>query len=407
MSGSIKRPRIDKQSINADDDEVKRKLQWVALKEWIRENGGDVHDGLDWNAKQRQVATTSSLSKGTKVAKIPSKCLLSLQTLQKYDETSSENSGEYEADAALAWALAHARWSKSSTTMSDGSKELDSTNISPFEPYFATLPESFEHLPRYWPAETRDKLLGGSPLLNRIQNQNIKEKYDKQKQQQQRKHSSKSNDDKSDNDKFPTLEQFDYMMAAISSRAFGGLVKRRDSTPEEELDCLCPFLDLLDHCRGSSGSASGPKKNVKYYVNKRTEGEGGDDDNDALIVELIDDLPANTTLRDTYGARGNGQLLINYGFCIPNNIEPDGSCNDVLDFHYEGEDSSSMVELRLGPKSYTYGPFVKALELFYDRPQQPTSQRKTRTDPALPWHWCRTMTEHPPPSWPGCHPSPS
>uniref|UniRef100_A0A7S0C7T6 Uncharacterized protein n=1 Tax=Proboscia inermis TaxID=420281 RepID=A0A7S0C7T6_9STRA len=55
-----------------------------------------------------------------------------------------------------------------------------------------------------------------------------------------------------------------------------------------------------------------------------------------------------------------------YGFCLETNWEPDRSCNDVVEFKIEQpyEDPSVTVELRAGPKSYTYGGFVKALECF-------------------------------------------
>jgi hypothetical protein len=100
----------------------------------------------------------------------------------------------------------------------------------------------------------------------------------------------------------------------------------------------------------------------------------------------------------TYGAKGNASLLGRYGFAIPNNVEPDGegpgagcfvlrndcylesridfipvplvlhadagSCNDVLEVKIRYNEPP--VKLQRGPKSYSYGPFIKALELCRD-----------------------------------------
>jgi len=75
-------------------------------------------------------------------------------------------------------------------------------------------------------------------------------------------------------------------------------------------------------------------------------------------------LSFGAALHMTYGAKGNAALLGRYGFCIPNNVEPDGSCNDVLELEIKPKEQP--VKLQRGPKSYCYGPFVKVLELCRD-----------------------------------------
>jgi hypothetical protein len=65
----------------------------------------------------------------------------------------------------------------------------------------------------------------------------------------------------------------------------------------------------------------------------------------------------------TYGAKGNAQLLFNYGFCIANNLEPDGSSNDIVELKLK--DGKPPIEMRTGPKSFTFGPLCKAIELFH------------------------------------------
>jgi hypothetical protein len=84
-------------------------------------------------------------------------------------------------------------------------------------------------------------------------------------------------------------------------------------------------------------------------------------------------LKGGDALVITYGAQGNAALLLNYGFCIPRNLEPDGSSNDVYELLLEpkacqgderaaGTGTIAAVPLRTGPKSYSYGGLVRALE---------------------------------------------
>jgi hypothetical protein len=93
-----------------------------------------------------------------------------------------------------------------------------------------------------------------------------------------------------------------------------------------------------------------------------------------MLVKSTSALSPGERLKLTYGAQGNAQLLFNYGFCIPNNLEPDGSSNDVLEFLIHpstvGDDSGTVgrpISLRTGPKAYSYGGFINALELFCEQ----------------------------------------
>ena len=60
-------------------------------------------------------------------------------------------------------------------------------------------------------------------------------------------------------------------------------------------------------------------------------------------------------------------VYINYGFAIPHNLEPDGSSNDFLEWKVDDSNNGRTKEtiiLRTGPKSYTYGGLVQAIEHF-------------------------------------------
>jgi len=152
---------------------------------------------------------------------------------------------------------------------------------------------------------------------------------------------------------FPTLEQYDTMMGAVTSRGFEGL-------GYDGVDVMIPLLDLLNHVRGSNSDvarvryerynmdecnenkkdgvvevddgdegeerAPPPTKrtktmNANSYHNSSSMG-GGVKVKAAQRISLL--INAMIPLQMTYGAKSNSTLLGRYGFCIENNVEPDG-----------------------------------------------------------------------------------
>ena len=188
----------------------------------------------------------------------------------------------------------------------------------------------YKALPRAWPTALQTTCLQGSPLLARVQAQpsQVQAAYDRLKET----HAATSLSN------MPTLSEFDQALAVVTSRAFAG--------PNPTTTCCVPLLDLCNHTRG--------RKNLRYAW------DGG-----MLVVHTVRPLAAGAPCVITYGAQSNAQLLLNYGFCLENNREPDGSSNDIVEFSTNAANDSvddKPILLRLGPPSYTYGPLVKVLE---------------------------------------------
>lgn len=240
--------------------------------------------------------------------------------------------------------------------------------------YLATLPDSssyWDGLPRRWSEDRLQDLLQGSPLLNRARQARKGIESDFALLQEL----FVSNDDGGGNGSstFPMpFEKFSDMVAAVSSRAFA-IVDDSDSaaTKQDQEVALIPILDLCDHFRG--GQAGPKKKNISYTFLDGSMVVRSVAAADAFTRKACTSLPlpAGETLRITYGAQGNPQLLFNYGFAIRDNLEPDGSSNDILEFVFVNDDKGSsqsvasvITNLRTGPKSDTYGCLVNALELF-------------------------------------------
>ena len=153
-------------------------------------------------------------------------------------------------------------------------------------------------------------------------------------------------------DSFPTLEQYDNMMGAVTSRGFDGL-------GYDGVDVMIPLLDLLNHVRGHHGglnvdddddhgrSNSSSVARVRYQrysddereetppSNKRIKtantthncnsgGGGGVKVTTAQAISISNIDSTTIPLHMTYGAKSNSTLLGRYGFCIENNVEPDG-----------------------------------------------------------------------------------
>jgi len=229
--------------------------------------------------------------------------------------------------------------------------------------YLHSLPDpsSFDSLPRRWPDEDIHNLLAGTSLLKRIVSDKkgviqdyrmLSEEYQKLKVEERTESNAPS---------FPPFEKFSDMLAAVTSRAF------QIGSTDDDI-AIVPMLDLGNHTRGKSTKKL-EKKNVAYQYDA-VEG--------AMIVTTTIDVDVGESIRLTYGAKANAQLLLNYGFCIPRNLEPDGSSNDFLEFQvgtdHEKKDESERktIVLRAGPKSYSYGGFAATLEEYFEG--QPTNK---------------------------------
>jgi hypothetical protein len=290
-------------------------LWWEELvQEIFSGSKGFVHSSLEFNSSSRELTVNEDIPPGTLLLRIPRKSLISLEN------ASFENLWFRKAKVSLDQSKLH-------FPVADLLIAFSLASQTPT--YLKTLPTSsaWDALPRRWSDEKLEENLKGSPLLSRV-------KRDKLGAQSDFEQLCKLWEE----DEKPKFSAFDDMLAAVSSRAFA-----------DSLDqiVMIPILDLCNHCRGDKYE----KKNLAY---RALEQDG------SIEVTACQTINQYDGLRLTYGAQGNGQLLSNYGFAISDNLEPDGSSNDQLEFRCF--DGSNTINLRTGPKAYTYGALVKALE---------------------------------------------
>ena len=349
---------------------------WTILRDDVVSKGGYVHPNLEFSEANRKLHLNQKISKGEIVLRIPSKVFMTraralavchpwLKNIILRDE---KNSTWKNSTADLAIAIAMATYSSPDNY-----------------PYLHSLPESssFDALPRRWTESDMRKFLAGTSLLSHAvaAKTSAIEDY---KLLRKRFYKQEANRNQTNIvSPFPSFEKFSDMLAAVTSRAF------QIGTSDQDI-AIVPLLDLGNHTRGKATNKF-EKKNVSYHY-KASE--------NAMIVTSVVDIDCGESIRLTYGAKSNAQLLLNYGFCIMKNLEQDGSSNDVLEFHpfstLESDnyaqslnrDRRKIIRLRAGPKSYSYGGFTAALEEYFSKEKFGTvhgnSNEKNRLNDHLP-----------------------
>ena len=340
---------------------------WQAAVDWIKEeqNGGLVHSAIQIS-HQRELVVTEQVEENSILFRIPSNCLFGWDTVARdvdfgrdlvtviEDMMNHQSSLLYNStyDLAVATFLA--------------------SNPESAKHYRNTLPKSsdFDALPRRW-TEEELSYLTGSPLLSRIAKEKEGVQSDYKKLQATWTYTTKNNARVNQTRAFPSFAAFSDSLAAVTSRAFAGfggtssVATTTSSRTKDEAIAMVPLLDLCNHCRGQENIT----KNLSYEFNAE---EG------AVVVKSNQIIRKGEILRITYGARSNGVLLLNYGFCISDNVEPDGSSNDILEFQATPE--HSIVFLKQGPKSHAFHGFVNALDQFRSALPLPPTNNGERED---------------------------
>ena len=324
------------------------------LVAWIHAQNGYVHESIRFCSQRRELLVADNIPEGTVLLKLPQSAVVNRPFLpDSYQELYVElkKEGQFQEngeDISLAMYMAN--------------------QPSEIKPYLDSLPGVgfLRTLPAHWESEDLSRLLQGSPLLKTVleSKHKLEKDYELVKQVVSRLCTSLPNG--GNNIAVPSVEVFSLAMALVESRAFAldGMVDS-NTIP---VSAMIPLLDLCDHRRGSH---NGVQKNVSYCFQ-----EG------SVLVRSVRNVNAGKVLRITYGAKSNSLLLLKYGFCLQDNVEPDGSSNDVLMFEAipNTEGLHSPVSLRTGPKSYTFGKFVTALGFFLNEPKLADEEPTTDFD---------------------------
>ena len=316
---------------------------------------------------------------------------------------------------------------------------------SPFAAYHALLRRTpLDDAPAWWPREQRDELLRGAFLGTRASRvsetlrRDAVDAFESLVREELLKHISREQKRGALRvpDAFDAWDAFRRALAAVHSRAFNfgelnDVFETGDSVCESEREertsdrsqssfksfltykmsrarerlereaagsALVPLLDCANHYRKPRECAW----RVSKADEKKKVTSGSVSAEYALVLSPFVEVVAlrffvsGDPVRVAYGARSNEHLLTRYGFCVKDNVEPDGSSNDETPFFLSengvaevpGEiavsrdrggrdldasiaDGNRRVFLRVATKpEYTFKPFADALDLFRARARE-------------------------------------
>ena len=142
-----------------------------------------------------------------------------------------------------------------------------------------------------------------------------------------------------------SFDDFLWAWCVISSRSFK--VSTTDGSRSVE-GCI-PVMDFCNHRR---------PRDCSYHL----ELSPGDGSHGFVVLTALRDIDAGGEVCVTYGAKGNRDLLRDYGFCMPPSFEPDGSSNDVMTLKVNGK----LIDLRRpgGGAAYTCSCFSSGVSAF-------------------------------------------
>lgn len=103
-----------------------------------------------------------------------------------------------------------------------------------------------------------------------------------------------------------TIEDFRWARMCVCSRNFGLMINGIRTA------ALVPYADMLNHYR--------PRETKWQY----------DDTVQGFTVTSVCPIRNGAQVYDSYGQKCNHRFLLNYGFSVENNVEPDGYCSNEV-----------------------------------------------------------------------------
>ena len=179
-----------------------------------------------------------------------------------------------------------------------------------FQPYYKILPESLSGMPVFW-TEEEYAYLKGSYLLNQTQMRKdaILKDYEEILTVD------------SEFSRF-TLEEFAWARMIVCSRNFGGMINGVKSSG------MVPMADMLNHYR------------------PRETRWGFDEETNMFTIHACCDIGVGDSVYDSYGKKCQHRFLLNYGFAIENNREPDGRNPNQLHMIFDLELEDPALKLK-------------------------------------------------------------
>jgi protein-histidine N-methyltransferase len=181
-----------------------------------------------------------------------------------------------------------------------------------FKPYYDILPPTLKNMPIFWSQEELT-YLQGSYLLTQIEERNhaiaadytaicaIAPQFSS----------------------IASLEEFKWARMCVCSRNFGLVVNGVRTA------ALVPYADMLNHYR---------PRETKWQF---------DDASQSFTVVALQGIHSRAQVYDSYGQKCNHRFLLNYGFSVEHNVEPDGFCPNECPIYLQLKRSDPLYEQKI------------------------------------------------------------
>ncbi len=259
--------------------------KFVVFERWLLNSGAKFSklELRDYGDEVRGCHATCPVEEDEIIIEIPLKCLITVEMGQETDVGQKILSSNIELDAP-----------KHIFLMVFMLLDMKDTS-SFFRPYYDILPPTLSNMPIFWePQELA--YLQGSFLLTQIE---------ERKQAIEADYYAICNI-APEFKRLATLDEFKWARMCVCSRNFGLIINGLRTA------ALVPYADMLNHYR---------PRETKWQFDHHLQG---------FTIVSMQSIGCGMQVYDSYGQKCNHRFLLNYGFSVETNVEPDGFCpNEV------------------------------------------------------------------------------
>lgn len=255
--------------------------KFAIFEKWLLDHGSKFPrlELRDYGGEVRGCHAKDSIAEDEIIIEIPLRCLITVEMGKDTDIGRAILSSNIELDAPKHIFLMIFML-------------LDRKNPSSFfKPYYDILPPTLNNMPIFWTREELD-YLQGSYILTQIHERNAAIEADYTAICKIAPEFSR----------LATLDEFKWARMCACSRNFGLIVKGLRTA------ALVPYADMLNHYR--------PRETKWQY----------DDTLQGFTITSLQEIGVGAQVYDSYGQKCNHRFLLNYGFSVECNVEPDGFC---------------------------------------------------------------------------------
>jgi len=272
---------VDRSKFDGTDGACGDTDKFMVFEKWLLDNGAKFPklELRDYGDEVRGCHAVQDVGEEEVIIEIPLRCLITVEMGKDTDIGRAILSSNIELDAPkhiflMVFML------------------LDRKNPkSFFAPYYDILPPTLNNMPIFWTPEEL-AYLQGSYMVTQIEERNAAIEADYATIcKLVPKFTSIS-----------TLEEFKWARMCACSRNFGLIINGLRTA------ALVPYADMLNHYR---------PRETKWQFEDSLQG---------FTITSLQHIGAGAQVYDSYGQKCNHRFLLNYGFSVEHNVEPDGFC---------------------------------------------------------------------------------